>query len=82
MTTLKTTDSVEYVCNSCGKQKGDATGWLVGIEGTKEKSVVMKYTITLMRKWDEERASQPNALHFCSTACQNKYVQKNYGSDT
>jgi hypothetical protein len=42
----------------------------------------MKYTITLLRKWDEQLASEPNALHFCSTACQDNYVQKNYGNDT
>jgi hypothetical protein len=82
MTTLRTTDRVEFACNFCGKQKGDNTGWLVGFEGSKAKSVVMKYTITLLRKWDEQLASEPNALHFCSTACQDNYVQKNYGNDT
>jgi len=70
---------MEFLCSSCGKRKGDAKDWLLGFEGSKEKSVVMKYTITLLGKWDEERASQPNAVHFCSTACQNNYLCKNYG---
>jgi hypothetical protein len=81
-TTLKTTGGSEFVCSFCGKGKGDATDWLLGFEGSKEKSVVMKYTVTLLGKWDEERAREPNALHFCSTACQSKYVCRNYGDDT
>jgi hypothetical protein len=73
---------MEFLCSCCGKRKGDAEGWLLGFEGSKEKSLVMKYTITLLAKWDEGRAREPNALHFCSTACQNKYLCKNYGDDT
>jgi hypothetical protein len=42
----------------------------------------MKYTISLSRKWDERRASEPHALPFCSAECQNKYVWQNYGDDT
>ncbi|MGD0506836.1 MAG: hypothetical protein ABSA27_03505 [Terriglobales bacterium] len=42
----------------------------------------MKYTINLSAKWDEQRAREPNALHFCSVECQNKYVWQNYGDDT
>jgi hypothetical protein len=56
--------------------------WLLGFEGTKEKCVVMQYTITRLGKWDKQRASEPNAVHFCSTACQNNYLCKNYGNDT
>jgi hypothetical protein len=41
----------------------------------------MKYTIALLGKWDEQRASEANAVHFCSAACQNKYAWKNYGDD-
>ena len=82
MTTLRTAAGMEFLCSCCGKRKGDAKDWLLAFEGSKEGSVVMKYTITLLRKWDEERASETKALHFCSTACQYKYVWKNYGNDT
>jgi len=73
---------MEFFCSFCGKRKGDAKDWLLGFEGTKEKSVVMKYAITLLGKWDEQRASERNAVYFCSTACQNNYICKNYGNDT
>ncbi len=73
---------MEYLCKFCGKPKGDAKDWVLGFEGTKAKSVVMKYAISFARKWDDERARQPNALCFCSTACREKYLAKNYGDGT
>jgi hypothetical protein len=82
MASLRTASGIDFVCSCCGKRKGDAQGWLLGFEGAKEKSVAMKYAITLLGKWDEQRASEPNAVHFCSTACQNEYLCKNYGDDT
>ena len=82
MTTLKTAAGVEYFCSSCGKRKAAAQGWLLGFEGTRVKSIVLKCAITLLGKWDEERASEPSAVHFCSSACQDNYLCKNYGDDT
>ncbi len=70
---------MEYLCKVCGKPRGDSKDWLLGVEGTKQKSVVMKYAINLIGRWDDECASLPNAVHFCSTACQEKYLSKNYG---
>ncbi len=81
-TTLTKAGRTEFVCSFCGKRKGDAENWLLGFEGTKAKSVVMKYTRPLLEKWDEERARKPNAVHFCSSACKSKYLYKNYGDDT
>jgi hypothetical protein len=79
---LRTHPSSDFLCSFCGKRKGDASDWLLGLEGSKAKNIVMKYTITLFGKWDEERASEPNAVHFCSAACQERYLSKNYGDDT
>ena len=82
MTTTRTTAGTDYFCSLCGKQKGDAKDWLLGFEGMKQKSVVMKYAITLLGKWDEGRASEPNAVHFCSITCQDQYLSRNYGDET
>ena len=82
MTTLKTAAGVEYFCSPCGKRKVNDQDWLLGFERTRAKSVVLKSAITLLGKWDEQRATEPNALHFCSSACQTNYLCKNYGDDT
>lgn len=73
---------VDFVCKYCGKPKVDAKDWLLAFEGTIEKRIVMKYTINLLGKWDEKRAIEPNALHFCSTACQYRYLWERYGDET
>lgn len=72
---------MEFFCKTCGKRKGDdAEGWLLAFEGSVKP--VMKYTINLRVKWDEERAREQNAVHFCSAECQDKYVAASYGDDT
>jgi hypothetical protein len=81
MTASRTGTGTEFFCSFCGRQKGDAEDWLLALEGTQVKSV-MKYAITLLGRWDEARTNQPNALHFCSTACQSRYLSENYGDDT
>ena len=73
---------MEFLCRSCGKSRGDAKNWLLAFEGTGRPGKVMKYTITLLRKWDEQRACEWNAVHFCSSACQDKYLSQNYGDET
>ncbi|HMK29225.1 MAG TPA: hypothetical protein VK473_06015 [Terriglobales bacterium] len=73
---------MEYSCRYCGKRKSEAEGWLLAFEGTERPGKVMKYTITLLGKWDERRAGDRNAVHFCSSRCQNKYLRENYGDQT
>lgn len=73
---------MEFLCSFCGKRKGDDPDWLLGFEGSGRGGKVMKYTITLLGKWDDQLAREVNAVRFCSAACQNKYVGKEYGDDT
>ncbi len=76
---------MEYICTYCGKQKGNASDWLLGFEGRKSrqsKSKSMKGAINLLNRWDEQRANEPNAIYFCSTSCQTRYLAENYGDDT
>lgn len=72
---------MEFTCKICGKRKTDTDGWRVGFEGTKQGARVMKYNIALLNRWDEQRAQESNAVHFCSSACQEKYLAKNYGDE-
>ncbi|HEX4920063.1 MAG TPA: hypothetical protein VFV92_04915 [Candidatus Bathyarchaeia archaeon] len=74
--------AMEYFCKSCGKRKDVDQGWLMALEGSRQGGRVMKYTVTLLRKWDEQRAREGNAVHFCCTACQDRYLSQNYGDET
>ena len=70
---------MEYICKFCGKAKGDAKDWLLGFEG---RGKTMKGAVTLLGKWDEKLADERTAIHFCSRACQTKYLADNYGDET
>lgn len=70
---------MEFMCTFCGKAKGNAADWLLGFEG---KTKAMKGGVTLLNKWDPGRADEPNAIRFCSHACQTKYLQENYGDNS
>lgn len=72
---------MEYVCKYCGRVKGNASGWLLGFEGI-AGGKTMKGAISLLGKWDEKRANERTALHFCSIACQTKYLVENYGDNS
>ena len=74
--------TMEFLCKTCGERKGDAESWLLGFEGSDKPWRTMKYTINLLGKWDDQRANERNAVHFCSAECQNEYVCKSYGDDT
>jgi DNA-binding winged helix-turn-helix (wHTH) protein len=71
---MSSATTIDFVCRFCGKSKGDAKDWLLGFEGREQKGTVMKDTISLLGKWDEKRANEPNAVHFCSTECEYKYT--------
>lgn len=73
---------MEFICKFCGKHKAETDQWLVGVEGTKQGRRVMKYNIFLLNRWDDQRALEANAVHFCSSTCQEKYLSKNYGDET
>ncbi len=74
---------MEYICSYCGKQKGNASDWLLAFEGRKGgQSKSMKGAVTLLNRWDEQRAKEPSAIYFCSTACQTRYLAENYGDDS
>ena len=70
---------MEFICKSCGKIKAEDDGWLVAFE--KLSPAWKKNSIILLRRWDDQRAREPNAVHFCSAACQDKYIAANFGDE-
>lgn len=42
---------IDFVCKYCGKPKDEAKDWLLAFEGTREKRIVLKYTISSLGKW-------------------------------
>jgi hypothetical protein len=75
---------MEYLCKHCGKRKSEAQGWLLAFELAKpfvESPMFPRNTIVLLEKWDEQRARESKAVHFCSKECQDEYVAKWYADE-
>jgi hypothetical protein len=70
---------MEYICNICGKRKGSAQDWRVGLETTAPAGSDIEKTIVVIHAWDEQRAHEPTAIHFCSQKCEEEYLSVWYG---
>ena len=76
--------TMEYLCKQCGKRRAKAEGWLLAFELAKpfvESPMFPRKTIVLLGRWDEERAIELKAVHFCSQDCQDRYVAKWYADE-
>ena len=70
---------MEYICKVCGKAKRGDHNWRVGFEKTGPAGSSIEKTIVVLHSWDEQRAQEPNALHFCSEQCEQDYLSVWYG---
>ena len=64
---------MEFLCKKCGKREGERQGWRLVIELDKPGTNI-RNTIFILDQWDEKRASDPHAVSFCSTECENQYL--------
>lgn len=69
----------QFVCKVCGKRETLPYNWILAFEN-EGKEDTSHQTITLLGKWDDQRAGEWNAVHFCSESCKEEYVSKWYGS--
>jgi hypothetical protein len=70
---------VEYICNVCRKRKEADQNWRLGFEKTIPTGSGVEKEIVVLHTWDEKWAQEPNALHFCSEQCEQKYLSVWYG---
>lgn len=70
---------MEFICKGCGKRKGATDQWLLVLELQKPGTEIRNTVI--LAEWDDKRALDPRATHFCSFACQKAYVAKYYAKE-
>ncbi len=66
---------LQYACDFCGKVKGPRDSWLLGIAAETVSPTSAHRTVTMAGAWDEDRAVDPLAVHFCSTRCKDRYIR-------
>lgn len=65
-----------YGCDFCGKVKGPNDKWLLGVAAETISPTSAHRTISMAAAWDDNRAVDPLAVHFCSVRCKDKYIGK------
>jgi hypothetical protein len=73
---------VRYECDSCHDLK-DAAGeaWILGFAAENIGAVTARREVTILPAWDETRAVDYLAVHFCSDECRRNYMAELFGGE-
>ena len=66
---------LQYACDFCGNIKGPRETWLLGLAAESVGPSSAHRTVTMAIAWDEDRAVDPLAVHFCSIKCKENYIK-------
>lgn len=70
---------LQYVCDNCAVVKEPGEHWLLGFAVEQLGAVSARREIAMAPRWDENRAVQWFAVHFCSVECKDEYIAKLFG---
>ncbi len=72
---------IQYLCDNCRKimRKGD--GWILGFAAENLGVTSARREVTIAPEWDEMRAREWLAVHFCSVGCKDEYIEQLFGSE-
>jgi hypothetical protein len=70
---------LQYVCDGCGNIKQPGEVWILGFAAERLGVRAARREITIAPAWDENRAVQWFAVHFCSEECKDDYVARLFG---
>lgn len=73
---------LQYVCDNCGAVKGESEEWVLGFAAERLGISEARREITIAPRWDENRAVQWFAVHFCSIECKDEYIDRLFGTQT
>jgi hypothetical protein len=72
-------DMLRFECDNCGRIKGRGEIWILGFAGESLGVTAARREVTIVDTWDDDRAVQSLAVHFCSDECRAEYMQKMFG---
>lgn len=70
---------LQFVCDTCGSVKQAGEPWLLGFAVERLATSAISRDISFAPAWDENKAVQWFAVHFCSADCKDTYVAKLFG---
>jgi hypothetical protein len=70
---------VRYECDNCHKLKGKQEEWILGFAAENIGVKAARREITFFSKWDEDKAVDWLAVHFCTDECKQHYTSRLFG---
>ena len=72
---------LRYECDFCHRLKAKDEGWILGFAAEDIGVTAARREITILPRWDEARAVDYLAVHFCCEQCRQNYVANLFGED-
>ncbi len=71
---------VKITCDNCGTEMPDVMPvgeeWILGYDLQLESPNAVQRSIRFLDHWDNRRIVELGAIHLCSLACREEYVQR------
>jgi hypothetical protein len=72
---------IQYVCDCCSRVKAAEETWILGFAVESRGITAASREFTMAPNWNERRAREWLAVHFCSHACKDDYMSKLFGRE-
>jgi hypothetical protein len=70
---------VRYECDNCQRLKGKDEEWILGFAAENIGLKAARREITFLSGWNEDKAVDWLAVHFCSDGCRQTYTSRLFG---
>src|SRR5437868_14329720 len=72
---------LRYECDFCHRLKNEDEAWILGFAAETVGVTAARREVTILPRWDEARAVDYLAVHFCSEQCRQKYMANLFGEE-
>jgi hypothetical protein len=72
---------VRYECDFCHRLKAKNEAWIMGFAAENIGVTAARREVTILPKWDEARAVDYLAVHFCCDQCRQSYIAGIFGEE-
>ena len=72
---------LRYECDYCHRLKKQGETWIMGFAAENIGVTTARREVTILPKWDEARAVDYLAVHFCCDHCRQSYIAGIFGEE-
>lgn len=72
---------LRYECDFCHRLKGKGENWILGFAAENIGITAARREVTILPAWDDVRAVDYLAVHFCCEQCRQNYMATLFGEE-